>query len=229
MQKHSRRCLLGTPMFIRGNLKEGASPSTITFTRSDTEQLTAVADDEFSEYGYNLFEVAFEAPTTPRAVVTVNMDEFSDANVVGGSNGFILSDSDDRQYFGADDTFLKEFELSNQKGWSKHFPDTTGSGSGVDDLLPVVEVSELDTEGKTANTYIYTYYFEEVEGECVPADFYASFTDSTGHAFGDADHQIYTDSTVTAVNRVKPGSIRIKEGYGQWRGSQRLRPEHSNL
>ena len=202
----------GTPMFIRGNLKAGASPSTITFTRSDTgEQLTAVADDEFSEQGYNLFMVEFNAPTTQRAVVTVNMDEFSDANVVGGSKGFILSDSDDRQYFGADDTFLKEFELSNQKGWSKHFPDTTGSGSGVDDLLPVVEVSELDTEGKTANTYIYTYYFEEVEGECVPADFYASFTDSTGHAFGDADHQIYTDSTVTAVNRVKPGSIRIKK------------------
>ena len=202
----------GTPMFIRGNLKEGASPSTVKFTRSDTgEQLTAVADDEFSEYGYNLFKVEFNAPTAHGAVVTVNMDEFSDANVVGGSNGFILSDSNDRQYFGTDETFLKEFELSNQKGWSKHFPDTTGSNSGVDDLLPVVEVSELDTEGKTANTYIYTYYFEEVEGECVPSDFYASFTDSTGHAFGDSDHQIYTDSTVTAVNRVKPGSIRIKK------------------
>lgn len=198
----------GTEMFIRGNLKDGASPANIKFTRNDNQQvLTAEADSQFQEEGYKLFEVSFIAPTEQRAVVTVTMNQYSDENVVGGTKGFILSDSSDRQFFGRDETFLKEFELSNAKGWSKHFPDTTGTS--IDDKLPVVEVSELDAEGKTANTYIYTYYFEEVM--CEPEDFYAIFTDDSGNILGDASHQIYSDAVITAANELKPGSINIKK------------------
>lgn len=200
----------GTSMYIRGILKDGAPPSGIKFTRSDTdEQLTAVADSQFSEQGYNLFMVPFTAPESNGAVVDIVMDNNSDIPVVGGAKGFMLSDSSDRQFLGEDQTFIREFELSNANGWSKHFPDTTGSASEVDDLLPVVEVSELDADGKTANTYIYTYYFEEVE--CTPDDFYASFTDNRGNVLGDENHEIYTDSVITATNRLKPGSLRIKK------------------
>ena len=127
--------------------------------------------------------------------------------VVGGNDGFILSDSSDRQVIGIDSTFSKEFELNNENGWTKVFPKSI-SGQGANNpqeqfenehQLPAIEVSTLDDTGNTANTYIYTYYFEEVE--CVPDSFYAVFTDSNGNLIGDAENQFYSDETITATNR----------------------------
>lgn len=58
-----------------------------------------------------------------------------------------------------------------------------------DHPLPAIEVSTLDEYGKTANTYIYTYYFDEVE--CTPDNFYATFTGSDGYLVGDNKHPFY--------------------------------------
>ena len=131
-------------------------------------------------------------------------------DAVGGINGFILSDSNDRQFIGPDQTFSREFELSDEMGWSKHFPEpapTPEPGSETDPQeefehhLPSIEVSKLDEDGNTANTYIYTYYFEELE--CEPENFYATFTDSTGTVLlGDQDHQFYFGTDIKAVNRL---------------------------
>ncbi|MDO5139058.1 MAG: prealbumin-like fold domain-containing protein [Oscillospiraceae bacterium] len=202
----------GRLMFIRGNILKDKDPGLIVFRDSNNVEYQASMDDDPQFKDYNLFKIPFNAPsqssaytseTNPFEVRLINGSDLA----VGRDDGFILSDSNDRQVIGVDSTFSKEFELSNEKGWTKVFP-KTGSASGSDDPqeqfenehpLPAIEVSTLDASGNTANTYIYTYYFEEVE--CIPDSFYATFTDSSNNLIGGASQPFYSDETITATNR----------------------------
>ena len=201
----------GRHMFIRGNLKPGADPEDIIFIDPASNQFTGSKDEDPRFVNYNLFKVEFDAPSdytvyTQTTPYIVSLSAGAD-KVAGGLDGFFLSDSSDRQNIGVDQTFRKEFELSNENGWIKHLPedlpapdpDDPQASFEHDHQLPAIEVSILDSDGNTANTYIYTYFFEEVK--CTPDTFYATFTDSNGNLTGDSKHLIYTDETITATNR----------------------------
>ncbi len=200
----------GRQMYIRGNLIKGRDPGLIVFRDSNNAEFVAIMDDDPGFDAYNLFKASFNAPTEG---YTSESDPFvvtciaGDRHAVGGDDGFLLSDSSDRQIIGLDSTFSKEFELSNENDWTKVFP-KTGSGEVSDDPqeqfenehpLPAIEVSTLDESGNTANTYIYTYFFEEVS--CTPDSFYATYTDSGNNIIGDISQPIHSDETITATNR----------------------------
>jgi len=200
----------GRQMYIRGNLLQGKDPGVIVFHDSNNNEYQASMDDDPQFAAYNLFKVTFNAPSTGYTNKTspfIVQLLTGSGLVVGEEDGFILSDSNDRQVIGVDSTFSREFELSNEKGWSKVFPKTVeGPGTGNpqeqfenEHQLPAIEVSTLDASGNTANTYIYTYYFEEVE--CMPEGFYATYTDSNGNLIGDVSQQFYSDETITATNK----------------------------
>ena len=200
----------GTQMYIRGNLIKGRDPGLIVLRDSNNAEFAAIKDDDPGFDAYNLFKASFNAPTegytsesNPFVVTCIAGDQ----HAVGGDDGFLLSDSSDRQIIGLDSTFSKEFELSNENDWTKVFP-KTGSGEVSDDPqeqfenehpLPAIEVSTLDESGNTANTYIYTYFFEEVS--CTPDSFYATYTDSSNNIIGDISQPIHSDETITATNR----------------------------
>ena len=226
------------PMHIRGNLVEGKDPTLITFKDPTGAEYRGARDNAAAFADYNLFEVNFTAPPYGNGEYSAvdgdgnPVDPFvielitGEKLVVGEYDGFILSDSTDRQPIGLDQTFSKEFELSNLNDWTKIFsddipdvdPDDPHSQFEHDHPLPAIEVSILDQDGLTANTYIYTYYFEEVES--TPASFHPTYADSTGSLIGDENHQFYSDDTITATN--SPNFFKI-EKVDKDRNSKKLK------
>ena len=193
-----------TTMYIRGYLKEGAEGD-ITFSSGISPSTRHVSYDS-SDQG--AFGIEFTADTTKTIKLATGNNNGADL-VIGGTNGFRLSETNSIQSATIDNSFCIEFELSKDKGWSKHFPETSQESHDNQNhdsepesinVLPVIEVSLLDDQGLTANTYIYRYFLEEVS--CQPEGFNATFTDNTGNVLlGDESHQFYFDTTIKANNR----------------------------
>ena len=197
----------GITMYIRGYLKDGVEEGDIKFSSGLSPSTNHVVYDSSNQ---GAFSIEFTADSTK----TITLDSGSDNGtnlVIGGKDGFRLSESNSIQSPTIDESFCIEFELSNEQGWSKHFPEPASETQNHQDhddeptylnKLPIIEVSILDDQGLTANTYVYRYFLEEVS--CQPDSFNATFT--TGESgseelLGDEEHQIYFDSDITATNR----------------------------
>ena len=182
----------GVRMSIHGYLKPGANGN-IVFDNGLSYQASNPTSDQVA------FDIGFTANGQ-----TIKLQSGAE-NVVGGESGLRFKELEgSAQTVELDTSFCIEFELYNGH-WRKTFPETHGGGDHHEstDILPAVEVSILDADGNTANTYVYRYFFEEVE--CTPDSFSATFT-TTGESgseelLGDKEHQIYFDSDITATNR----------------------------
>ena len=193
-----------TTMYIRGYLKEGKEGD-IRFSSGISPNSYHVVYDASNQ---GAFSIEFIANTSKTITLASGTNNGADL-VIGGADGFRLSETNSIQSATIDNSFCIEFELSNDKGWSKHFPETSqeshdnqnhDSEPADMNVLPVIEVSILDDLGLTANTYVYRYFLEEVSSQ--PVGFNATFTDGNGNELlGDIGHQIYFDTTIKATNR----------------------------
>lgn len=190
----------GNTIYIRGYLK-GNAEGDIRFTSTaGASPDTYHAENDSSErIPFTIYVTADQTKT-----LTLNDQSNTIANiVVGGKDGFRLSESNSVQSAIIDPGFCIEFDLNEGNNWQKHFPEPDPSheaGHDYNSDLPVIEYSVLDDAGLTANTYVYRYFIEEVE--CTPESFNATFTDGSGQELlGDEDHQFFFDATIKATNR----------------------------
>jgi LPXTG-motif cell wall-anchored protein len=169
-------------MFIRGYIKGGTKEQNLIFSSSAEDIIPAYSYDNSANPNQREFVIPFTADTTK--IITL---ESSANDVSGGIHGIHLSDTSDVLAPEVDSSFSMEFELSNSNNWQKAFSE-----------LPVVEVVEMNA-GNTATTFMYSYFFEEIE--CIPETFYAVFTDSEGNVLlGDENNRIIYTANVAANN-----------------------------
>ena len=173
----------GQRMYIRGYLKGGTSNQNISFTCSAGSGILPYSDDNSSNPDQKAFSIGFIADITKDIELTNGADDVS-----GGIYGFHLSDAGSLLTAKEDNHFSREFELNSSNNWHADFTD-----------LPFVEVIQMN-EGLTATTFVYSYYFEEVE--CVPESFYPTFTDSDGQVLlGDENNRIIFTTDISANNK----------------------------
>ena len=187
-------------MYVRGYLKPGAD-GYIRFT-DDSD----INPKEYHVTNTGSSPQVFKIPISTDSDKTITLKPENDSGayyVLGGNNGFWLSESNQIQSERVDPNFSLEFELKDSNQWTQHFPipdPNHDPDSDYNKYLPVREISTLDQDQLTANTYIYTYFFEEVESD--PEGFYATFTDANGHILiGDESNVVNYSTTIAAVNR----------------------------
>ena len=172
----------GQRMYIRGYVKGGTKDQNITFTCSNGASIPPHSVDNSASPNQSEFVIPFIADITKTITLVSGADDVS-----GGIYGIHLSDTNDVLAPEVDKTFSMEFELNYSNNWHKAFAD-----------LPVVEVVEMN-EGLTATTFMYSYFFEEIE--CVPETFYAVFTDDDGDVLlGDEENRIIFTADIAANN-----------------------------
>ena len=172
----------GQDMYIRGYLKGGTKDQNITFSCSAGSAIPAYSDDNSSSPDQKAFSIRFTADISK----TVQLQSGEDY-VSGGKYGFHLSDTNSMLPAEVDRHFSEEFELNTGNDWQAAFED-----------LPLVEVVQMN-DGKTATTFVYSYFFEEIE--CVPESFYPTFTNSNGQVLlGDENNRIVFGTDITANN-----------------------------
>ena len=182
------------PMTIFCHIKANTNAESIRF--SDGSGQSGIIEgsyDNSAENSDHLYWVQFTADRTKTVTLAAGAQY-----VVGGIKGFRLSDINHPtdMEVKADNGFEIPISLDNNNDWQVL-------------LRNLTEIEEAEFEGNPLiiTRYVYRYYLEETE--CSPEDYSATFIDNTGRLFGDIDHKVDYDSDVTAVNLLKPGSLKI--------------------
>ncbi len=172
----------GTTMHIVGSIKGSTNANKIVFTQSSGQSNLELIKDNTQSDDKFLFDITFTADQTKTITLTQG-----DNYVVGGRDGFFLSDS----YEGhttdeVDQSFAVEFTLNQANNWHEYF-----------DYLPQIEQNDVDPSEQVQTIHVYSYYIEEVESN--PVGYAAAFEDSQGNKV-DANNGIDVSTTVTAEN-----------------------------
>ena len=182
------------PMHIIGSIKGRTNANKIVFSQSSGQSNLELIQDNTQTDDKYLFDIQFTADQ-PKTITLTQGDNY----VVGGRDGFFLSDS----YTGhtsdeTDSSFEVEFTLNQANSWQEYF-----------DYLPTIEEQDVDPLQTSQTIYVYSYYLEEVSSN--PSNYSAVFTDSNGTKLGDINNGIDTDAQIRAENKLSAVSITLKK------------------
>ena len=188
-KEQTLRVPVNTQMHILGNIKPGmwdTNVPNIQFTGADDFDPSPYQTPNYDNEKSNPFDITFTAKDSGDGTMLVKLTR-GDNYVVGGRDGFRLSDYSSITSLGhLDSTFEEHFTLNNDN-WSYVF-----------EYLPILEEQKIEGHG-AQNIYVYSYYIEEEE--CTPADFKPVFKDGNGNTvFMDQYNQFNISTTFTAVN-----------------------------
>ena len=183
-------------MTIFGNIKAYTDAERIELSDgSEPSGIEVFSYDNSSENEEHTFYIQFKADRD----MTVSLVDGAQY-VVGGENGFRLTDINDPadMTISEDRTFELPFSLSDENDWSAAFR-----------KLPVIEEdTQYNVDHPLEITrYVYRYYIEETG--CSPEGYSPTFKDSSGNLLGDLNNRIDNGGKITAENHLKPGSLKI--------------------
>ena len=177
-------------MTIFCHIKANTNAEQIEFSGID-----AVSYDNSSANSDYLLPIRFVADQTK----TVTLQDGAQY-VVGGVNGFRLSDVNDPndKEEKLDQGYMQSITLNDSNRWKTTFH-----------KLPAIEEdAQYEVENPLEITRrVYRYFIEEVS--CSPEDYEATFTDGDGNLLGDANHMVDYNTSVVAENHLKRGSLKI--------------------